>query len=83
MIDLRDSHISLMVFVDESSSTISTLIHSTEQQQSPAFYGKSSENPYYLPLFDFIVGKALDLRKATFFMIFRSLKNKKTALTLR
>ena len=31
----------------------------------PLFYGKSSKNPYYSPLFDFIVGKALDLRKAT------------------
>ena len=47
----------------------------------PLFYGKSSKNPYYSPLFDFIVGKALDLRKATY-LIMHTQIIKKTTLNL-
>lgn len=69
MIDLRDSHIShnglcrclSIIDLNQRSVRLST----PENNSLPVFYGKSSKNPYYSPLFDFIVGKALDLRKAT------------------
>lgn len=48
----------------------------------PLFYGKSSKNPYYSPLFDFIVGKALDLRKATSSLCLNPSEIKKTAMNL-
>lgn len=89
IIDLRDSHISLMVFVHLSSFMMlnitswipsferSVRLSTPQNNNTSYFYGKSSENPYYWPSFDFIVGKALDLRKATFFITCVSLSNKK------
>ena len=64
--------------LNQRSVRLSTL----QNNSLPAFYGKSSKNPYYSPLFDFIVGKALDLRKATSSLCLNPSEIKKTAMNL-